>query len=131
MITVRTAERNLFGVKNMSDLIKREDVEKAIRSICDLCGEKKKNNGVMCGACNLDSFIREYEDIPSAEPERKKGEWIEISWSEPDPNGCCTSYAIQSAKCSICGKYHTTPYLYRLDYFPYCPNCGAEMRGDQ
>lgn len=55
----------------MSDLIRREDVDKAIRSICDLCGEDKKNYGVMCGACNLDSFIRELDDIPSAEPERK------------------------------------------------------------
>ena len=54
----------------MSDLIRREDVDKAIQNICDLCGEDKKNNGVMCGACNLDSFIREYEDVPSAEPER-------------------------------------------------------------
>lgn len=64
----------------MSDLIRREDVDKAIQSICDLCGEDKKNNGVMCGACNLDSFIREYEDLPSAEPERK---WIPVSEALP------------------------------------------------
>ena len=65
----------------MSDLIRREDVDKAIRSICDLCGEDKKNNGVMCGACNLDSFIREFDDIPSAEPERK---WIPVSEALPE-----------------------------------------------
>ena len=33
----------------------------------------------------------------------------------------------QSAKCSVCGKYHTTPYLYYFDDFNYCPNCGAKM----
>ena len=64
----------------MSDLIRREDVDKAIQNICDLCGEDKKNNGVMCGACNLDSFIREYEDVPSAEPERK---WIPVTEALP------------------------------------------------
>lgn len=35
----------------------------------------------------------------------------------------------QSAKCSVCGKYHTTPYMYYFDDFNYCPNCGADMRG--
>ena len=33
----------------------------------------------------------------------------------------------QSARCSICGKYHTTPYMYYFDNFNYCPNCGARM----
>ena len=64
----------------MSDLIRREDIDKAIQSICDICGELEKSNGIMCGACNLDSFIREYDDIPSAEPERK---WIPVSEALP------------------------------------------------
>ena len=33
----------------------------------------------------------------------------------------------QSACCSVCGKYHTTPYMYYFDHFNYCPNCGARM----
>lgn len=33
----------------------------------------------------------------------------------------------QSARCSVCGKYHTTPYMYFFDHFNYCPNCGAKM----
>ena len=33
----------------------------------------------------------------------------------------------QSARCSVCGKYHTTPYMYYFDHFNYCPNCGAKM----
>ena len=35
----------------------------------------------------------------------------------------------QSARCSVCGKYHTTPYMYYFDHFNFCPNCGADMRG--
>lgn len=36
----------------------------------------------------------------------------------------------QTAKCSECGLYHTTPYLYSFTNFPYCPNCGAYMLED-
>ena len=74
----------------MSDLISRQDVDKAIRSICDLCGEDKKNNGVMCGACNLDSFIREFDDVPSAEPEQK---WIPVTERLPEDNRQVLVYA--------------------------------------
>lgn len=35
----------------------------------------------------------------------------------------------QSARCSACGKYHTTPYMYYFDDYKYCPNCGADMSG--
>lgn len=33
----------------------------------------------------------------------------------------------QSARCSKCGKYHTTPYMYYFDNYNFCPNCGACM----
>lgn len=33
----------------------------------------------------------------------------------------------QSARCSSCGRYHTTPYLYYFANFDYCPSCGAKM----
>ena len=33
----------------------------------------------------------------------------------------------QQAKCSVCGKWHTTPYMYYLKLDNYCPNCGAIM----
>ena len=50
-----------------------------------------------------------------------KGEWLEKEVSE---------YPIvewQSAKCSQCGKYHTTPYIYFFNEYEYCPHCGAKM----
>ena len=61
-------------------------------------------------------------EMPSAHP---SADWIE----------CTVSYdaAIeewQSAKCSACGRYHTTPYMYYFDNYNYCPHCGARMRGD-
>ena len=33
----------------------------------------------------------------------------------------------QSCKCSVCGKYLTTPYMYFFTGYAYCPNCGASM----
>lgn len=35
----------------------------------------------------------------------------------------------QSCKCSVCGKYLTTPYMYFFTCYAYCPNCGAHMEG--
>lgn len=112
----------------MNDLISRQDLIDWLTSrIIMLKGIYGDLGGAVSGVREMVKVMPSSTFIGS---ERKKGKWIEISWSEPDPNVCCTSYAIQSAKCSICGKYHTTPYLNSLDYFPYCPNCGAEMRGE-
>lgn len=66
-------------------------------------------------------------NLPSAQPERKKGKWNERKVF--DTKGSDIE-EMQSAKCSVCGKYHTTPYLYFFDNFNFCPNCGADMRGD-
>lgn len=33
----------------------------------------------------------------------------------------------QVARCSVCRKDHTTPYMYFFTHFAYCPNCGAKM----
>ena len=41
---------------------KRELLDK-IQNLCDMCGEYKKYNGVMCGACYLDSAITIIEDM--------------------------------------------------------------------
>lgn len=53
----------------------------------------------------------------------KHGEWTE---REVDADGRAID-EWQSAKCSACGLYHTTPYLYYFDEFKYCPNCGTRM----
>ena len=62
----------------------------------------------------------------SIEPERKTGKWEERKVSSEK-----VIDEWQSARCSECGKYHTTPYMYYFDSFSFCPNCGADMRGEQ
>jgi len=58
--------------------------------------------------------------LPSAQPERKKGKWIEAY----DP------FNRISGRCSVCGW---EAHLYEDDVvgMNYCPNCGADMRGEQ
>lgn len=67
--------------------------------------------------------VKALSALPSAQPERKRGKWIERGVY---PNGSITEW--QSAKCSACGRWHTTPYLYYFSHTTYCPNCGADMR---
>lgn len=68
-----------------------------------------------------EGFCVEVEDIlslPSAQPERKKGQWL---WDKDE-----TYY-----RCSECGHlaYET---LYCMDgTYAYCPFCGAKMEGGE
>ena len=50
--------------------------------------------------------------LPSAQPERKKGRWIYY----PE---------INALSCSECKRY-----VYHYEPYNYCPNCGAEMEGE-
>ena len=53
------------------------------------------------------------KELPSAQSERKKGKWID---------GAIPTYAV----CSECA--YQEGYAYENNY---CPNCGADMRGEQ
>ena len=52
-------------------------------------------------------------ELPSAEPDRKKGKWI-----KEDRHAAIYKYC-----CSECKAYHRAMY-------DYCPSCGADMRGE-
>ena len=67
------------------------------------------------------------EALPFAQPERKKGEWI-FHETEND--------RYDDMICPFCKMTYTVD-AYRIDDigltaedFDYCPNCGADMRGD-
>lgn len=83
----------------MSDLIERQDALDAVND---------------CGIC-----IQKILDIPSAEPERKKGKWV------GDCCSCCgvSKYNYIKMVDDECGPFGT---------WNFCPNCGAEMsRGEE
>ena len=94
-----------------SDLISRADAIEAVLGLAQLNGRVP-----------TDSVIFQIKALPSAD--RPSGEWTEKEvMVDEDTN--ITEW--QSARCSVCGKYHTTPYMYYFDNFNYCPNCGARM----
>ncbi len=92
----------------MSDLIRREDV------LAVLCFSKETGQ-MVCG--DLRKLLEEIKAIPSAEPERKTGKWIEDE----------TGYGYWT--CSACGfvsEAFGADILYH-----YCPSCGAYLKGDK
>lgn len=70
--------------------------------------------------------IERINQMPTIEP--KKGKWEEKNHFAIDEE---TDSAVidewQEAKCSVCGKWHTTPYLYYFNNYDWCPNCGSRM----
>ena len=72
--------------------------------------------------------IIDIEHAPTIE-ERKTGKWLEKHHAYSDEEMPIEEW--QSAKCSVCGKYHTTPYLYYFTEYSFCPSCGAKMEGTE
>lgn len=70
--------------------------------------------GISSVACSLqEEAIRSIKNLPSAQPERIKGKWLDD----------CT--------CSICHWIHEDDNGFALiTKYNFCPNCGANMRGE-
>ena len=95
----------------MTDYIKREDAINIAYPFDD----------------NERNLIDALEELPTADVrENAKGEWLDMERIEESDANIITEW--QQARCSVCGKWHTTPYMYGFVYDSYCPNCGAEMR---
>lgn len=60
-----------------------------------------------------------FNALPSAESERKKGRWIKVS-GKP---------AINCSACRYCSW--SLSFEDTVRRFNFCPNCGADMRGEQ
>jgi hypothetical protein len=67
-------------------------------------------------------------DAPTISPDevRGAGKWEQKEVFSLDDT---TIEQMQSARCSSCGKYHTTPFSYYFSKYNYCPSCGARMKG--
>ena len=94
----------------MDDLISRQAAIKEILSLHDCYNGFSDTYDKAC-------IIGVLEEVPSAE---RKGTWI-----KPERRGCMT-YGDAYAECSCC---HGEP-TYLGWGMNFCPNCGADMRGE-
>ena len=61
--------------------------------------------------------VEAIRNLPSAQPERMKGQWVEdVAYYDEEGCPCIVT------RCDQCGE----PGFGR-----FCPNCGAEMRGEE
>ena len=88
----------------MSDLIERQAAIDALNKMLHDCFWADDEE--------LDAVITTLNELPSAQPERKNGKWLD---------GSIPTYAI----CNVCA--YQERYAYENNF---CPNCGADMRGD-
>ena len=65
----------------------------------------------------IDICCYDIEDLPSAQPERKRGKW--------------KPYRCDMYECSECGYIYTELTDRHRCGANYCPNCGADMREDE
>lgn len=99
------------------DCISRQAAIDVVRKWFD----KIQLNGDIC----LDGII----SLPSVTPQQKAtGSWVE---KQVVDNEEVEIEQWQSARCSKCDKYHTTPYSYYFDDYNYCPNCGTKMEVEE
>ena len=71
--------------------------------------------------CGTKAAWKVIEDLPSAQPERKKGKWIRKT--DTRFGEMLNDILI----CSECGIAFSTLNMIRRSY---CPNCGARMEGE-
>ena len=112
----------------MNDLIKRMDALVAIRNLYPA----KPKIDFMDTISNWRQKNRQYmeceraiEELPSAEPEQKKGEWIHgRELSREMIGNVITAIFYEGWECSEC---HCLVQEEREPLWKYCPYCGAKM----
>lgn len=85
-------------------------------------------------------FLKILRELPPAQPERTKGRWIKMS----DADGvyyCCSECGEELYRLwSFDRELDLVPHKVEFDLVPhkvsiaqtrYCPNCGADMRGEE
>ena len=65
-------------------------------------------------------------DLPSAQPERKRGYWEFYEDRSPVWDIAGEKTWARAYKCSVCGFVHSV--IEDFGQYAFCPNCGADMR---
>jgi hypothetical protein len=105
-----------------SDLISRMETVEHLRRVLDATVPiTDYDEGYVDG---VEFGISTVSTMPTIQPERKKGEWL------PDNNN---AYEMRFV-CSCCKESEVVPTIGFTKYktlWDFCPNCGADMRGEK
>ena len=93
----------------MNDLISREEAIKEITENAD----GLEHIGLVLQGQGARAMAGIVESLPSVEPRR--GSWIDSGYG---------------VKCSLCEEWYPHAPIAR-NQLSFCPNCGADMRGEQ
>ena len=105
----------------MDDLISRQAAIDALKGMAVPLYKDPACEDIWERDRTLDNAIDAIRGLPSAQPERIKGHWVEIASSN------------HTYKCSVCGRLLvniTDGKNNVAKNYPYC-HCGADMRGEQ
>lgn len=75
-----------------------------------------------------DDILEILERQPTVEPPTGKWEDTDVFYIGDDLEDSNVIDSWQSARCSNCNTYHTTPYMYYFQKYEFCPHCGARMQ---
>ena len=105
---------------NAGDTISRQTATEAVHNSYDNIFDFTST-----GKTVADSIEDILSELPSIQPEPKEGHWIDKGWNgdwawQIDGRGNCW----RVIECSECGKSVSVESN-------YCPNCGADMKGEQ
>ena len=117
--------------------IRESKVDDSVCGLCEYDGAYMGQSGDWCNECpgfEKDDCFRlsdecrkrwlESVELPSAQPERKTGQLKYES-------------AYNWFRCNVCRKIYPSEFMQYFDScqyqpgFNFCPNCGADMRGEQ
>ena len=105
----------------MDDLISRQAAMERLMVQNVIMDGSEYHNGFNAGVNRAQEVIR---NLPPVQPKRMKGRWL------PDNN---FAYEMRFV-CSVCKESEVVPTIGFKKYKPiwnFCPNCGADMRGEQ
>jgi len=108
-------DTDLIEALNMSlEALKQEPCEDAIsrKEVAEILNHQRFG----IAQISWDIISEKIKALPSVTPTREHGEW-ERGYSYPDG---------QYVKCSVCSEIIKCTYPMH-----FCPNCGADMRGEQ
>lgn len=99
------------------------DADALIRKLTSVKVTFGSGNGLVEGGLGI--AISEAHNMPTIDPERKKGKWYK-------PTGMMPPEFTGQYRCSECDELALRDWKHhKQELTRYCPNCGARMEGDE